>query len=376
MTNVISFRLTSFVLVLWHRALSATLLLFVLLVPAFAQDSVGELARILRDKGVITNSDLEKLESTPSEERVHLLASLLETKGVLTPTEVASFTRNSAIDGQNATARLTPAAYGTSPPAAVVEPQAPAKGPETQSAPVTSQSKVPVAIYGTILLNAFFDTSLNNIEDIPLLASKKGSDPFPDDKTFGMTARQSRLGLRYQGPNVGGAKISGQVEVDFLGGKAAFSNGINMDLLRLRLALGRLDWTNFSFVAGQDWSIFAPLNPTSFASYAIPAMSASGNPWDPNTPDPRGVPPRPGRYDENAMADCGNGSRCWGLSDHPVPLGTQPRNRRARPHAGFRYTSEFRQYDQRPRFCYWNKLPLRTGEIGGNNRCVERRSAS
>jgi hypothetical protein len=157
----------------------------------------------------------------------------------------------------------------------------PAKGPETVSnAPaVTSQSKVPVTLYGTILLNAFFDTSLNNIEDIPLFASKKGSDPFPDDKSFGMTARQTRLGLRYQGPEVMGAKVSGQVEVDFFGGKAALSNGINMDLLRLRLALGRLDWTNFSLVAGQDWSVFAPLNPTSFASYAIPALSGSGNPW-------------------------------------------------------------------------------------------------
>jgi len=159
-------------------------------------------------------------------------------------------------------------------------PQAPAGKPEAATAPpVTSQSRVPVTVYGTILLNAFFDTSLNNIEDIPLFAGKQGSDPFPNDKSFGMTARQSRLGLRYQGPEVLGAKLSGQVEVDFFGGKAALGNGINMDLLRLRLALGRLDWTNFSLVAGQDWSIFAPLNPTSYASYAIPALSASGNPW-------------------------------------------------------------------------------------------------
>ena len=53
-----------------------------------------------------------------------------------------------------------------------------------------------------------------------------------------------------------------RVSVDFLGGKTAFSNGINMDLLRLRIALGRMDWKNFSLVAGQDWSVFARLNPT------------------------------------------------------------------------------------------------------------------
>ena len=257
------------------------LLLFVLLAPAFAQDSVGDLARLLRDKGVITNSDLEKLESTPSEERVRLLASLLEVKGVLSAAEAAIVTKNSAYDGQNASVRLIPAIYTSPTATAAVQPQAPAKGPETVSAApaVTSQNKVPVTVYGTILLNAFFDTSLNNIEDIPLFASKKGSDPFPNDKSFAMTARQSRLGLRFQGPDILGAKVSGQVEVDFFGGKAALGNGINMDLLRLRLALGRLDWANFSLVAGQDWSIFAPLNPTSLASYAIPAMSASGNPW-------------------------------------------------------------------------------------------------
>jgi hypothetical protein len=52
-----------------------------------------------------------------------------------------------------------------------------------------------------------------------------------------------------------------------------------MDLLRLRLAFGRLDWEHFSLEAGQDWAIFAPLNPTSYAHFAIPALSGSGNPW-------------------------------------------------------------------------------------------------
>ena len=251
----------------------------------FGEDSALDLARILSDKGVITTSDLAALESAASADRVRLLASLLTGKGVLTDAEAASISKSPP--DQIQVARLVPAVATTTlaavPPsatAATAPPQAPARGPETNAAPpVTAQSKFPVTVYGNIVLNAFFDTSLNNIEDVPLLASKAGSDPFPDDKTFGMTARQTRLGLRYAGPEVAGAKLSGQVEVDFFGGKAAFSNGINMDLLRLRLALGRLDWKNFSLVAGQDWSVFAPLNPISFAEYAIPEMSASGNPW-------------------------------------------------------------------------------------------------
>src|SRR5260370_14236072 len=67
--------------------------------------------------------------------------------------------------------------------------------------------------------------------------------------------------------------------MDFFGGKAALGNGISMDLLRLRLAFGRLDWTNFALEAGQGWAVFAPLNPTSLASFAIPALSGPGNPW-------------------------------------------------------------------------------------------------
>jgi len=54
---------------------------------------------------------------------------------------------------------------------------------------------------------------------------------------------------------------------------------MNMDIFRLRLAFGRLDWKHVAFEAGQDWSVFAPLNPTSLAAYAIPEFSESGNPW-------------------------------------------------------------------------------------------------
>jgi len=101
-----------------------------------------------------------------------------------------------------------------------------------------------------------------------------------NDKTFSVTARQTRFGLRFADPNeIGGAHLNGQLEVDFLGGEAPFGNGENMALPRLRLVLGRMDWKGFSLEARQDWSIFAPLNPTSLAEYAIPALSASGNPW-------------------------------------------------------------------------------------------------
>ena len=234
----------------------------------FAEDAPTVLARLLMEKGAINASEFARIESASTQDRVAVLATMLEAKGVLSNTELAQIT--GAPRGTEA--RLVPAIYSAPPPTGQ-----PSKAPEAP--PVTSQSKFPVTLYGTVLFNAFYDTALTNIQDIPLLAAKQGSDPLGNDKSFGMTARQSRLGLKYQGGEVAGAKISGQVEMDFFGGKAALGNGINMDLLRLRLAFGRLDWTNFALEAGQDWSVFAPLNPTSLASFAIPAMSGSGNPW-------------------------------------------------------------------------------------------------
>jgi len=234
----------------------------------FAQDSATVLARILASKGTISSSELASVESAAPGDRVVILAGLLQQKGVITRGEFAQFggAKAPAVTKQLATS--TSATDGSAGKPQVAE-----------APPVTSQSKLPITVYGTLLMNAFSDTSAMNIEDIPLFASKQGSDALGNDKSFGMTARQTRFGMRYTGTEIGGGKLSGQLELDFLGGKAAFGNGANMDLPRLRLAFGRLDWNLFSFEAGQDWSIFAPLNPTSYAEYAIPSMSASGNPW-------------------------------------------------------------------------------------------------
>ena len=256
--------------------LSIPILFFASATLRAAEDSAGVLARILASKGIISGLELSKVEAAAPDLRVQLLASILEEKGVLTRAELARLAPEPQEASVRASAQIVPAVY--QPPTSQLTPAAPKPKPESAPA-VTSQNKFPITIYGTLLTNAFFNTALTNIEDIPLLAGKQGSDPLGNDKNFGMTLRQSRFGLRYQGPKAGGAQISGQFEFDLLGGKAAFGNGINMDLFRVRLALGRLDWENFSLVAGQDWSIFAPLNPTTLAEFAIPGFSASGNPW-------------------------------------------------------------------------------------------------
>ncbi|HLJ50140.1 MAG TPA: hypothetical protein VKU01_29205 [Bryobacteraceae bacterium] len=240
---------------------------------ARADDAVTRLARLLADKGLISREELAAVQRSGPEEAVALLTDLLARKGLLTASEVAAVVQRSP--GGAGDVRFVPvvAANATPAPAPVQAPRS--TGAETAGA-VTTASKSPLQFYGTILWNAFGNTAGTNVEDIPLVASKNGSDPY---QNFGMTARQSRFGLRFQGPDVFGAKMSGTMEMDFFGGKTPLTNGVNMDIFRLRLAYGRLDWHNVSIEAGQDWAVFSPLNPTSLASFAIPSMSASGNPW-------------------------------------------------------------------------------------------------
>jgi hypothetical protein len=235
-------------------ALSTALLLMFIASRSQAQTKVEDLARVLRDKQIITSTDYDRIVHASPGYDVTLLKSLLLEKGILTNAEVARI-------GSPATAAPTPPLAPPQPPRPVSD-----AGGDGQH----------LKFYGTLLFNAFFNDQATNNIDIPLFASPKASGP---TENFGATARQTRVGVSYSGLKAGGADLSAKLEVDFLGGEPAFTNGINMDLVRLRLAYGRMDWTHFSLEAGQDWTIFAPLNPTSLAEFAIPSLSASGNLW-------------------------------------------------------------------------------------------------
>lgn len=127
--------------------------------------------------------------------------------------------------------------------------------------------------YGTIYFNAFSNSGGTNNTDIPLFATTTGSG------NTSASVRQTRLGFRLEGGKVGKANLKAVVEADFFGGFPAVGIGENFGVVRLRLANARLDWERTSLVVGQDWMVFAPVNPTSLADAAIPQMAAAGNPW-------------------------------------------------------------------------------------------------
>jgi hypothetical protein len=151
-------------------------------------------------------------------------------------------------------------------------PPAPAPAPAQAAAPKPAEPPK-ITPYGIAYFNLFSNSAASNNGDVPLFAAASGTG------NLGLTGRQSRLGIRVTGAKLGKANVTGVVEGDFFGGYPAVGIGDNMGVFRLRLANARLDWTKGSLVVGQDWMIFAPVNPLSLSSAGIPLFAAAGNPW-------------------------------------------------------------------------------------------------
>jgi hypothetical protein len=130
--------------------------------------------------------------------------------------------------------------------------------------------------YGFILTNAEINDHVAT--DIPVTAAL--ADTGDARASFLLTARQTRFGLKMSQPGDVWT-VKGQIELDFWGLKGSGKNGASMQSApRLRMAFLALTKKDVTFTFGQDWSIFAPLNPTSLAHVSIPALSGSGNLWN------------------------------------------------------------------------------------------------
>ena len=142
---------------------------------------------------------------------------------------------------------------------------------------VESGSKFRVRLSGMALFN--MSSTHGSVNDIDLPETAQAPTAGDSRGNFSATLRQSTIGLEVFGPDLAGAKTSGDVHFDFFGGFPASSNGVTSGLVRLRTAKIRLDWERTSLTAGQENLFFSPLNPTSFASTAYPALGSAGNLW-------------------------------------------------------------------------------------------------
>ena len=148
---------------------------------------------------------------------------------------------------------------------------------EQSQTKVEAASKYRVRLSGVALLSVFDNRGTVDDQEVPEIASPR--QPFDSPGTFGASLRQSQIGIEAFGPDFAGAHTSANVKFDFAGGFPNTPNGVSMGLVRLRTGTIRMDWATTSIIAGQDGLFFAPLEPTSLASLAVPPLSYAGNLW-------------------------------------------------------------------------------------------------
>ena len=120
-----------------------------------------------------------------------------------------------------------------------------------------------VSLYGFARADYIFDSRKSayvreyNLNLYPLDVAK---DTNGEDKnatgSSNFLSVVSRIGVKFKGPDVFKAKISGNIEGDFFGNtevNAATSGTGSIGLFRLRHATIKLDWTKSSLTLGQTW---------------------------------------------------------------------------------------------------------------------------
>jgi hypothetical protein len=146
---------------------------------------------------------------------------------------------------------------------------------------VESDSRFRVKLFGLILANTYFNTDDSSTNDVPLIAPPPGS--VSRKNNFGATLRQSRIGLKMEGPRLsqrlGEPRLSAEAEFDFWGGTNGRIDGDVLGSLRIITASARLDWENTSLIVGQRPPLVSALNPTSIAAVWFPPLTGAGNLW-------------------------------------------------------------------------------------------------
>jgi len=140
---------------------------------------------------------------------------------------------------------------------------------------MNASAGVDVKPYGFILVNVGINDVLGT--DIPVSA---GIADTTTRTSFLITPRQTRFGLKMSS-ELEDWDLAAGIELDFWGLKGSGANGLAMQSApRLRRAYLKMMRENLTFLVGQEWSLFAPLSPTSLAHVSIPGFSSCGNLWN------------------------------------------------------------------------------------------------
>jgi hypothetical protein len=144
---------------------------------------------------------------------------------------------------------------------------------------VESASKYGLTVTGIALFNAYSNAGVVDDTELPSLAYPRSAGA--SHGSVGATLRQTILGIVATGPVVGGAQTTALINVDFFGVSQTGSFGYSTPdgYVRMRDGDVGLAWNRSKLRVGYFGPLVSPLSPTSFATVAQPALSASGNLW-------------------------------------------------------------------------------------------------
>ena len=139
---------------------------------------------------------------------------------------------------------------------------------------IASSQRFSMSLTGMFLFDSYLFTGLTQQTFVPSgdLYAMGGS-------SAGATLRQSIIGFDFGGPQLpGGGQMHGSLSMDFYAQASNEQTGSD-DIFRIRRGVVSFDWKNRSVIVGQDKSLIAPLQPTSFAWVGIPPLAGAGNLW-------------------------------------------------------------------------------------------------
>jgi hypothetical protein len=244
------------------------------------------LVRVLVEKGVITSEEARFI-GAGNNQREKLLY-LLKQKGVLSNADLDQLNVTPVAAGAQPAATYQPAVLTTvsttSKPQKEAEPKPPAPKfvPAVaplrvlQLEPAKKDGLIPdvklgsgarLKFYGFVKMSVVHDTSSPYGNDFPLPGFIGSVDTGPNTGSeFHVKARSTRLGASFEWPDLSpNLSITGKVEFDFEGNFSRVNNrnisSIRSSMPSMRLAYGRLDYktsdrTSVFALFGQDWTPF------------------------------------------------------------------------------------------------------------------------
>ncbi len=145
---------------------------------------------------------------------------------------------------------------------------APVAGKQAQAAPSPApaapkpelpnvKSKYKLNVYGYVKLDAATDTSRVNTGNFARWVESESTNV--DDAETNINVNETRVGLDFSGPDIGKAKTTAKIEMDFAGGGTD-----NKPVPMLRHGYMQIEWPDhdFALLAGQTWDVISPIFPT------------------------------------------------------------------------------------------------------------------